>query len=309
LHDASWRLFSDTSPWNAPLETSQIDPNSSTMIAKMVNDGSPAVATQNSLRNWGIPLYFGRVEDPAYTLKLSETLPFEQDINGTEIHIPLRAIPSAGSDAAMRVLDQTNGYSYHLQRVVIDPVVHTVTAWRAFRLNSEGLGFHELNEPPTGLGPIRPEELATGYINHTMMLSARCLSGHNVPPFEQSITQGKTCAGDADPTTTRLSIGNVVFLDMTSAQIDALPVSTWEKAILRGLRDHGALVAFNGGSSWNFQFENPLDRTVFGQPEPYAAAGLPSSLDYSHTLDSVGGWAANLKVLAPFARPCSEVCP
>ena len=307
--DSGWRMFSDLSPWNASLDKAPVDPNSSTMITKMVSDGVPGVATQTVLKNWGFPLYFGTATDPLYTLDITENLPFENEIDGTQIHIPDAAIPSAGTDAVMRVLDQTNGFSYHLQRVVIDRTTRTVTAWRSFRLNYSGIGFHQPNEPPTGLGPIRPEELAAGYVNHTMMLSARCLSGHNVPPYDESVTQGKTCAGDIDPAATRLSMGNVVFLDMTAAEIDALPVSIWEKAILRGLAEHGAVVAFNGGAAWHLQFENPLDRTVFGHPDPYAAAGLPSILDYSHTLDSVGGWGAKLKVLVPFARPCSGVCP
>ena len=139
-------------------------------------------------------------------------------------------------------------------------------------------------------------------------MGVRCLSGHTVAPFDHSATVGNTCSGDTSPATTRLSMGNVVFLDMSHAQIDALAIPTWQKAILRGLADYGAVVGMNGGAAWSLKYENPLDRTSLGRPDPYAAAGLPDKLDFSHALDGVGGWGANLKVLAPFPSPCWGIC-
>jgi hypothetical protein len=306
---SDWHFFSDASPWNAPIKTSDQAAKSTTMISKMVNDGPPGASTAHSRFSWGFPLYFGTSNDPLYTLKVAGDADFSQDIDGARVHLPPGAKPSAGADGVLRLLDQVNGFSYHLQHAVVDDSNKVITAWRSHRLKYDGLGFRFPDGPPTGLEPIRPEELAAGYVNHTMMLSARCLSGHSVAPYDQSLTIGKTCDGDADPGSTRLSIGNVVYLDMTHAEIEVLPIPTWQKAILRGLADHGAVVAFNGGAPWALTFENPLDRTTFGRDDPYAAAGLPSTLDYSDALDTVGGWAANLKVLAPFRRPCTGLCP
>jgi hypothetical protein len=45
--------------------------------------------------------------------------------------------------------------------------------------------------------------------------------------------------------------------------------------------------------------------TRASEPNPWAAVGLDKTLDFSHALDSVGGWAKNLAVLNPFARPCN----
>jgi hypothetical protein len=98
-------------------------------------------------------------------------------------------------------------------------------------------------------------------------------------------------------------MGNVVFVDMTVAEIDGLNVPTYQKAILKGLAIHGALVGFNGSHSWTLTYEAPQDRTAFGRPDPYLAAGLPSTLSIANALDTVGGWGAKLKVLAPFRRP------
>jgi len=62
-------------------------------------------------------------------------------------------------------------------------------------------------------------------------------------------------------------------------------------------------VGFNGSNNWTLTYEAPQDRTAFGRPDPYVAAGLPSTLSIANALDAVGGWGAKLKVLAPFRRP------
>jgi hypothetical protein len=305
-----WQMFSETSPWVAHHRKPRVAPGSAAMIGNMIAEGPPSPWDRSAGENWGIPLYFGRSVDPRYTLKLTETrYDFEREINGTKIHVPSDAQPSTGSDRTMNIVDQPSGYIYHLTRVQIDQAARAITAWRSHRLKSGGVGFHLADEPPTGNAAIRPEELAAGYVRHTMMLEVSYLSGHPVAPYDKSVTLGKTGPGEGSPGTNRLSIGNVVFLDMTHAEVDALADPIWQKAILHGLIDHGAVVAFNGGAPWALIFESPLDRTSLGMPDPYTTAGLPSTLDYSHALDAVGGWGAKLKVLAPIPRPCNDTEP
>ena len=41
-------LFSDRSPWSAPIDRSQVDPNSETMIGKLIADGEPATESISS---------------------------------------------------------------------------------------------------------------------------------------------------------------------------------------------------------------------------------------------------------------------
>ncbi len=103
-------------------------------------------------------------------------------------------------------------------------------------------------------------------------------------------------------------MGSVVFLDMRHAEIEALDVATWEETLLKGLADYGAVVGLNSGAPWGFKFENRIDRTSLGKPDPYQEAGLPATMDFSDALDEVGGWEAKLKVLEPFARPCNGIC-
>jgi hypothetical protein len=297
-----WHLFSDRSPWVARIDKAKVDPKSDVYIQSLIADGPPGAAGSKQLAGWGFPLYFGRARDPVYRITLRETRSrFEKEIDGKRIHAPRRMQPSNLSDGVAYVIDQTDGFTYRFQQAVIDDSKRTITAWRSFRLKTYGKGFRHAKEPPTGMLPIRPEELAAGYVNHTVGLHAKCLSGHNVAPYDRTVTVGVAC--DDDDAQTRLSMGNVVFLDLTHRDIDALSIPTWQKAICKGLADHGALVGFNGSGSWTLTFEAPQDRTAFGLPDPYAAAGLPSTLDYANALDEIGGWGAHLKVAAPFARP------
>ncbi len=301
--DPTWNVFSSQSPWNTKIDRSRVAPNSDVMISKLLADGDVSPVTPNTNRAWGTPTYFATSSDPLYRLELSGNFDYTREIDGAQIHVPAGAAASEGSDGVIWVVDQTDGFVYAIQRVQIDHSARIINAWKGYRLDSEGLGFRFPSGPPTGVQPIRPEELAAGYVNHAISMGARCLSGHPVAPFDQSKTVGKTCAGDTDPATTRLSMGSVVFLDMSHAQIDALGAPIWQEAILKGLADYGAVVGLNGGAAWSFKFENRLDRTSLGEPDPYAAAGLPTNMHFADALDEVGGWEAKLKVQEPFSRP------
>jgi hypothetical protein len=297
-----WHLFSETSPWVAPIDKGNVDPRSDIYISSLVSAGPPGSAGPRQLFGWGFPLYFGQVSDPVYRIVLRDTsFTYGQHLDGHQIHAPSGMQPSYLSDAVIYAIDQVDGYTYRFRETTVDDTAKTITALHAFRLETYGSGYNTIEEPPTGMLPIRPEELAAGYVNHTVGLHADCLSGHSVAPYEDSGTKGVQCS----PTdaTTRLSMGNVVFLDLTHDQIDALTIPTWQKAICKGLADHGALVGFNGSSSWTLTFEAPQDRIALGKGNPYAELGLPETLDYSVALDEIGGWGAHLKVLAPFPRP------
>jgi hypothetical protein len=300
--DISWRLFADDSVWNTPLERLNVDPNSATYIASMTADGPPKDTNHKVLSDWGFPLYFGKVSSPLYTIALTETsASFEKEINGLQVHCPKKVQPSTATDGVFRLIDQVDGFMYHFQQAKVDNVNRVIHAWRSYRLETYGSGFHNVKEPPTGVLPIRPEELAAGSINHTIGLHAKCLSGHSVAPYDLSGTKGQQCV--PDDATIRISMGNVVFCDLEEADIVALSAPTWAKAILRGLSTYGALVGFNGSNSWSLTYEAPQDRTAFGKPDPYTALGLPATMSIAHLLDPIGGWAQHLHVLAPFPRP------
>jgi hypothetical protein len=298
-------IFSAASPWNTVIDRSRVAPNSDAMIRNLVADGPPAVSSPTVRENWGTPVYFSGPGDPLYELRFSGGFDYTRELDGKLIHVPSGAQPSRGSDGVMWVIDRTDGFLYQTQRTQIDHRARRISAWKGYRVRADGLGFGFPSAPPTAVQPIRPEELAAGYVDHAMSMEVQCLSGRPVAPFDQSLTVGHTC----DDGNGRLSMGSVVFLDMTHAQIEALGGPVWQQAILKGLADHGAVVGLNGGPGhWALKFQNPLDHTSLGEPDPYAQAGLPSTMDFSDALDSVGGWEEHLKVLEPFPRPCPGFC-
>jgi hypothetical protein len=300
--------FASTSPFNTQIDHTQIAAGSSQMITGMLNSGTGIAARTwpgNDV-NWAYPIYFGRSVDPSYRINVVGPGTFRdyvQDIQGTYVHIPLGAKPSQGSDGVMQVHDQTNGFLYQFQQTVIDNSTRTISTWRAQRVAEEGQGFRLSDEPAALKMPIRPEELTSGNrITHMMSAMVACSTDTPVPPYAQSATLGKTCSG----VSSTVSIGNVVFLNMGDTKIKSLGLPTWETNLLLGLAHYGAIVVGNtGGASFALRFESSLGRTSLGQPNPWAAVGLDKTLDFSHALDSVGGWAKNLAVLKPFARPCN----
>lgn len=299
---ANWRMFDDASVWNAPLDKSNIDPKSATYIHTLMQNGPPEPQTAQKMARWAFPLYWGNASDPLFKITLAESSgPIGREMQGRLVHVPPKVKPSAGTDAAFRLLDQVDGYSYHFRVASVDYDSKVIRAHAGFRLETEGNGFHNIKEPPTGLLPIRPEELAAGVVTHTVGLHVKATSGNPVAPYEFSAAHGQTING-VDPTKC-LSFGNIVFLDLSEGDIAGLAVPTWTKAILRGLANHGALVSFNGSNTWTLTYENGYDRTTYGKPDPWKAAGITFPLDFRDALKSIGGWENHLRVVQPFPRP------
>lgn len=299
-----WRPFDSGSPWNTVIDhdTVEIDPNSEEKIARLIEGGPPALSTPNSRKNWGTPLYFARSSDPLYTIITQHLDEDSVAQNGRQVRCPDGAIPSQANDGVMWVIDQESGWINQLQRTVPDHVNRLLSCWKSYRMDMDGSGFPDLvTGAPTGVLAVRPEELAAGYVNHTMSMAVSCLKVGPVAPFDESNTQGHSSRCNND-TVTRLQMGNVIFLDLSHEEIEQLPLEPWQEAFLKGFADFGALVGLNGGTPWDIKFENHHDRLVFGKPNPYTQYNIPEFLNYRNVLDPIGGWQEHLKVRAPFAR-------
>lgn len=304
---AGWTFFGDASVWNVPIpDKTKVDPRSATLIHTLCAAGPPDVTTQTKIDRWAFPFYFGRASDPLMKIQLDSTDAPAKDINGKMIHVPPKMKASTGSDGALKIIDQAAGEIYHFRVVAsIDYNAHVLKAHSGFRLALEGTGFGPTGkEPPPGLQPIRPEELQGGMINHTIPIHVKSCSGTPVPPYENSTGRGQYVS-DGFPAKDHVGFGNVIFLAPSVADLDKLAIPTWQKAILKGLSVYGGLVAFNGGSSWSLTYEHPFDRTVYGKPDPWKAAGITFPLDFRNALAGLGGWEKNLRVLQPFSRPAA----
>ena len=70
-------------------------------------------------------------------------------------------------------------------------------------------------------------------------------------------------------------MGARLQLNMSDAEIDALPVPQYRKIILRALARYGLIVGdTNGGNAaWGLQVESGSSYTSFGYADPFAAIG------------------------------------
>jgi hypothetical protein len=105
-------------------------------------------------------------------------------------------------------------------------------------------------------------------------------------------------------------MGQHFYLDMTDAQINALPGPLWQKTILRAMAHYGMFVGDTGGSSWDIQFESGSSYTSFGYQDPWARLGQQFGVPtwdgeadgkrrYIFDLRTAVNWGAALKVAAP----------
>jgi len=124
-----WHLFSETSPWVAPLDKTSVDPRSDVYISSLVADGPPAPAGPRQLIGYGFPLYFGRATDPPYRIVLREkSITYGQRLDGRQIHAPCGMQPSTLSDGVIYVIDQVDGYTYRFRETVVDDSKATISA-------------------------------------------------------------------------------------------------------------------------------------------------------------------------------------
>jgi hypothetical protein len=99
-------------------------------------------------------------------------------------------------------------------------------------------------------------------------------------------------------------MGTRFALAMSEAQIEALALPAWKKAILRALANYGGYVGDTGGPGFGVQFESGSSYTSLGLPDPWVTFAqrnhLPSSGGrYALNLSEGVEWQRYLRVLAP----------
>lgn len=115
-------------------------------------------------------------------------------------------------------------------------------------------------------GLVRANEVNAGVIPHAFFLVAQCTSGLVWP----GTSNASACSGS-----TGVPIGAWIHLKMTSAQINALPASAGNKAILTALANYGAFVMDTGGTGNRFaiMYEGGQQYASYGKPYPSFPGG------------------------------------
>jgi hypothetical protein len=313
---ACWRPYADTSPFNEEIPADpRVSADSARVVQRLLGFGPLQHLTAGdagTANDYGRPTYFNRPGDPVFTVHCTKpwgTCPIE----GMEVRIPDAARVPGGTDGHLSVVDQATDWEYDFWQVQVKPAGggQLVVAWGGrTSIDGDGLGSYAVAARfGTLAGTLRPEELQAGQINHALAISVRCDSGHFVYPASHSgapCTDERLSDADAPPMGTRLQLA------MTPAQIDALPVPWYRKALLHAMARYGMYVTDTGGS-WGIIKESGLVTTSFGLEDRWVslarAVGAPYwPPDHRFAIDIRDGvdWARYLRVIDPCvtARTC-----
>ena len=277
--DGDWRPYSDASPFNQPVAGARVAANSDAMVSEVLSRGpSDSLITVDGTgdsrsSDYSRPLYWSSASDPVYTVKCTQ-YGGQCPISGLQVRIPAKARWAGGTDG-------------HL--TVVDPTVNTEWSFYAVESKPEGGGELrvgwgrkcQLDGPGTkcgggaaefgGLaGRIRWEEFALAVqrrsgLRHALFMTVKCSRpGTFVYPATKEEAKGGCDSPNAP------EMGRRFFLDMSQAEIDALPIPEWRKVVARTLATYGAYVGDQGGTSFGFQFESGQSWLSMGLANPFA---------------------------------------
>lgn len=271
---ACWRPYAATSPFNTALPPNpHIAANSSAIVARVLGDVSqqdrPNHLTAHVGGTSGEPTYYTQATDPEYTLQCTMTIWGNCPLNGTKIRIPRGAQVEGGRpaaitnnelkymdepDAHLTVVDQATGWEYDLWQVHRSPIRPEDGSVLQFswggrtRIDGNGLAFDAQGDATAArfgslAGRVRAEELAARQINHALFVVINCDSGTHVYPARKS---GQSCDDIGLSTTNAPPMGTRLQLNMTVAEIDALPIRTWKKTLLHAMAKYGMFFGDTG---------------------------------------------------------------
>ncbi len=258
--------------------------------------------------DYGHPVFYSNSSDPVYTVKCEQWVS-SCEVHGQQVRIPRGARPAGGGDGHLTVIDQGTGTEYDFWQVRPIPAeggTLSVSHGGITRIDGDGTGSNA-TAAHFGLaaGIIRGEEMIAGEINHALFAQVKCSSGGSVAPAAPG-TSGAPCSQFGLPTENAPSMGTRLWLSMSIAQIDALPVPSWRKTLLRAMARYGVIVGdtMGGNSSWGVQAESGESFTSFGMEDPWdrlgAQVGAPAwKGGYVFDVNSGVDWSRYLKVVDP----------
>ena len=250
------------------------------------------------------PIYFSSASDPVFELDATRDWGIS-DIEGHRIRIPDAARPAGGGDGHLSVITE-DGWEYDLWTVSSKPRGggRLRFGWGGrTRIDGDGLGSNATAAHyALSAGVIRAPELEAGRIDHALFIGVRCTAAGDKAVYPAAPGTGEPCAGsdsDAPP------MGSRFVLDMSDAEIDALRVPAWKKAILRAMSSYGMIVGDAIGSgAWGLQFESGSSYTSFGRPDPFASFARQAGVGtwegmYAFNVQDGVDWESKLRLVAP----------
>lgn len=268
---ACWRPFTAASPFNRRLPARPKPARDNAAVGRhmrayrWVLQATPTTSQHGfslSVAGGTRPVYFGTPSDPVMTISCSGWYGPSScqggngiTTNGVRIHVPAGATPGSNWDAHLTIVETATGNEYDLWHASASGSVITAATGAVENVNtSNGIddGGDAASLALTG-GLLRPSELASGHIDHALVISVPCTNagGANVGfSWPASGGWGQPCgeyqaeaARDAPP------IGALFKLKMTNRQIAASNAPAWERTIMTALSRYGAYAEDTNGSA------------------------------------------------------------
>ncbi len=273
---ACWRPYSDSSPFNrrVPFGAPATGDSAAVIDGLLAGGDVSQLVFGDYERDGGVPIYWSKPSDPVYTLNCVK--PWSGcPIDGLQIHVPAEALPAGDfndaweHDAHMTVIDQQSGWEYDMWQVWNKNNSTINFSWGGrTRIDGDGLGSDAISAGYGSIaGPIRPEELIGGQINHALTMVVPCTNTYVYPAVQKSLT----CAETGLPDSMSVPMGGHIQLRMSKRAIKRLDVPQWKKTIVRALSTYGAYVSDTAGAGghWGFETASSQTYTSSGQPDPW----------------------------------------
>jgi hypothetical protein len=291
LPGASWRPYASASPFNQPVEANPRVASNEETYARTLEQTFAGFSGGG-----GSSVYFAVATDPDVTVSCGDNCPY---INGQMIDVPANALPDQQSDAHITIIEgpgtaQPN-YVYECWQGSIDWTQHALDGSSCDRapINGDGM-LHPWYVTAGGIskvgGEVWPSEFHAAKIQHALVLNVPCVQGHSYPVTVDNDTSepddpNVPCAGPW--------LGGRVWLDLTQAQISAIPDAN-ARTLAQALHDYGAYIRDSGNpGSWEIGSVGSQSWTRFGAADPWSGF---ARIDASQLAQY---WGGHLHILQP----------
>lgn len=260
------RPFASNSAWNKPIPSNpKIDPNSTAMVNRIVNNPHPGVA---NMYDFGRPVFFADAQTPRYSVKCTKAWG-TCELQKESVPIPANAKPAPGSDGHMVIVDLTSRKSYEFWQYNVVNGQHTTSWGGVSNIDGDGRDGDAIGAAVSALaGLVRLSDIKQGKIDHALAFSSSyCAGPSNSSNFRYPAakTDGSYNGEGAIPEGSRIQLD-------PSVNVDAIPgISVGEKMVAKALQTYGAYVVDCGGAPMGFYFEDPKRE---GVADPYPSIGF-----------------------------------
>jgi hypothetical protein len=269
--------FPPGSFWVRPLPANPtVDPQSTDRISYWLSKAGPIDLT---LRRYAVADAIATPTDPTYSIT-SCTYSCSLDRWGA-FHIPAGTRADPGSDGHLAILDPSTGREWGMWQAQYNSTTNTWSAGSGAGLSlateiaapGSVSGANDANFPALA-GIVRPEELASGHIDHPLV--------YETPPRAKGAALCPATANHgSDTSSLALPDGALLQLD-PSLDVNSLAIPSWEKVVARALQVYGMYLRDGASGSTDLIGENTINRgdqwtTLMGWAGNYAyfSSGFP----------------------------------